>query len=291
MDAMPRGCSTGDVEYASDDRRLSRWVVIALFAHASLFVVTAQFARRAVDPAARPLFRPLSVLSAVEVQKADPDPPRAPAAPDPPAELPAARPTTAWHAKAHADPRPAVDEPVAVGSPALSAIAESLVNQAAAVVTGPAIAEAPAFASGAAKDATFGLVAGDGQGTDPTMDGRASLGGGGRGRGVSGAAKGGGKGRRDKSRTASAMGGFTDECDFPREANDANINRAVVTVVVTVEPDGRPSKVVVQEDPGHGFGAAARSCALYTLMYATARDAEGRAIRGDTPPTRIRFSR
>jgi protein TonB len=67
-------------------------------------------------------------------------------------------------------------------------------------------------------------------------------------------------------------------------------DQAMVTIVVTVRSDGTPQSVAILSDPGHGFGSAARSCAL-GQRYAAALDRDGHATTASTPPIRVRFAR
>jgi periplasmic protein TonB len=57
-----------------------------------------------------------------------------------------------------------------------------------------------------------------------------------------------------------------------------------------VRPDGTPLSVNVVNDPGHGFGRAARMCAL-TRRFTPALDRTGQPIAGATPPFVVRFTR
>jgi protein TonB len=59
---------------------------------------------------------------------------------------------------------------------------------------------------------------------------------------------------------------------------------------VTVRPDGSALSVKVVSDPGHGFGRAARECAL-RQMYMPARDKQGHPVVGTTPPINVKFTR
>ncbi len=79
-------------------------------------------------------------------------------------------------------------------------------------------------------------------------------------------------------------------CPFPPEADAAKVDSAVVTLVVTVSATGKPIKVMVVQDPGSGFGRAARSCAL-ARTYKPAVDDQGKPIESSTPPIRVRFTR
>jgi periplasmic protein TonB len=87
-----------------------------------------------------------------------------------------------------------------------------------------------------------------------------------------------------------ASGASWSSCDFPQEADVDQIDYAVVTIVVTVRVDGSPQTVRVLEDPGHGFGRAARLCAL-TKRFTPGTDHDGNPMVGTTPPIRVTFTR
>ena len=95
----------------------------------------------------------------------------------------------------------------------------------------------------------------------------------------------------DRSRSATIAGGTSwSSCPFPPEADVDQVDYAVVTLVITVRPDGTPRSVRVLNDPGHGFGRAARLCAL-SKRYTSALNRDGKAIVGTTPPIRVTFTR
>jgi protein TonB len=79
-------------------------------------------------------------------------------------------------------------------------------------------------------------------------------------------------------------------CPWPAEADQEQIDYAVVVVVVTVGPDGRAVSVAVQKDPGYGFGASGRRCAM-GKQYTPGLDARGQPVTKTTPPISIRFQR
>ncbi|MEO8877356.1 MAG: energy transducer TonB, partial [Polyangiaceae bacterium] len=94
----------------------------------------------------------------------------------------------------------------------------------------------------------------------------------------------------DRSRAASRAGSDEWRCDFPPEADAEQIDEAYVTMQVVVRPDGKPKKVTVVQDPGHGFGRMAYQCAqreTYNAPY----DRSGTAIEGETRPFRVHFVR
>jgi protein TonB len=79
-------------------------------------------------------------------------------------------------------------------------------------------------------------------------------------------------------------------CPWPREAEAADIDEQVVVLRAAVRADGRASDVRIVSDPGHGFGAAARTCALST-HFQPARDRSGNATFAWSPAIRVRFIR
>jgi periplasmic protein TonB len=95
----------------------------------------------------------------------------------------------------------------------------------------------------------------------------------------------------DLSKPAGIIGGASwSNCPFPDEADTDQIDFAQVTLIVTVRPDGSPQSVQVTSDPGHGFGRAARMCAL-ARKYNAGLDRDGNATTMSTPPIRVTFSR
>lgn len=93
-----------------------------------------------------------------------------------------------------------------------------------------------------------------------------------------------------------------DRSERPRPlGNDWNCSRlfpsdpeagdfATVSILVTVGLDGRPQSVAVLKDPGHGFGAAARACAM-TQRFTVGLDRSGQPVTSTTPPVTVRFTR
>lgn len=75
---------------------------------------------------------------------------------------------------------------------------------------------------------------------------------------------------------------------FPADSEAGN--SAAVVIVVTVRSDGTPRSISVVSDPGHGFGAAARSCAL-GQRFTPALDRNGEPTTAATPPITVRFTR
>jgi protein TonB len=81
----------------------------------------------------------------------------------------------------------------------------------------------------------------------------------------------------DRSRPVGLVGGPSWSCPFPPEADEEQIDHAVVVVQVTVDADGRASSASVVREPGHGFGRAARACAL-ARRYQPAFDRSGSPV-------------
>jgi hypothetical protein len=75
------------------------------------------------------------------------------------------------------------------------------------------------------------------------------------------------------------------DCPFPASSTKGEAN---VLVVVHVEPDGKPVSADVLEDPGNGFGEAAKKCAL-EKAYVAAHDVNGQPVRAATFPFYIHF--
>jgi protein TonB len=80
------------------------------------------------------------------------------------------------------------------------------------------------------------------------------------------------------------------DCPFPPEADAEQIDQALPSVMVTVRPDGTAQSVKIVEDPGYGFGRAARICAL-ARRYSPALDKTGQPTTGVIGPIRVRFTR
>ncbi|MEZ0312122.1 MAG: hypothetical protein ACAI38_10120 [Myxococcota bacterium] len=75
---------------------------------------------------------------------------------------------------------------------------------------------------------------------------------------------------------------------YPADANAPNA--AAVMVQVRTDAAGRPQAVSILRDPGHGFGTAARACAM-RQTYQPARDADDHEVPGETRPFLVRFHR
>jgi protein TonB len=86
----------------------------------------------------------------------------------------------------------------------------------------------------------------------------------------------------DLSRAAATQGDDDWDCTFPPEADTDQVNFQRVQIMVTIRADGRPQEVKVIGDPGHGFGRAARQCAMQR-RYTPANDRQGNPTLGSLP--------
>lgn len=93
----------------------------------------------------------------------------------------------------------------------------------------------------------------------------------------------------DRSRTVQRTGSGDWKCPFPAEADVDQIDEASAVVAVTVGADGKVVSAAIEQDPGHGFGREAKSCALRE-SYAPALDRDGKPIAG-TKKFRVLFTR
>lgn len=93
---------------------------------------------------------------------------------------------------------------------------------------------------------------------------------------------------KDLSRAASVVGGSWG-CPFPPQADLNQVDRASVTLSITVGANGRASSASVVSDPGYGFGAQARRCAM-SKSYVPALNKAGQKI-AKTIVVRVKFQR
>jgi outer membrane biosynthesis protein TonB len=96
-------------------------------------------------------------------------------------------------------------------------------------------------------------------------------------------------GSPDRSRRARLSGDATWACDFPREADEAQIDHAVVTLRIAVDIQGAVNSATIVTDPGSGFGREARACAMLK-HYEPALNRDGRPVAG-TSLVNVRFDR
>jgi len=87
-----------------------------------------------------------------------------------------------------------------------------------------------------------------------------------------------------------ALDQYAWNCPWPAEADAEQVNEQTVVLQASVRADGRAERVEIFSDPGFGFGAAARICALRT-RFEPAHDSAGQPIPAQSPPIRVHFSR
>jgi protein TonB len=232
--------------------------------------------------AATPQELTIDIVTAPEPPPAPPEPPPAPPQAEPPpdpAEPDPPDPPEPPAPNEKEDPYEDLDRPP---PPA----------EAAKVLTAPSDPEQPpapsdtTFASGEGTGRSVGLVAGDGTGNRTTYDPRAQVGNKPIKR-LNDWKSSSQQGYPDLTRAASPFYGVDSGCAYPSGA-DGEV--AVVTVIVTVGADGKALHVEVLDDPGMGFGRAARTCAM-RHPYRAGRDASGKPVVSKTPPVRVRFTR
>jgi protein TonB len=93
----------------------------------------------------------------------------------------------------------------------------------------------------------------------------------------------------DRSRPPGVAGGLQWSCPFPPEADADQIDGAVVGIRADVDASGQVKNVAIVSDPGHGFGRAARRCALARTWIA-ALNRDGAATDGSVV-VNVRFAR
>jgi len=95
---------------------------------------------------------------------------------------------------------------------------------------------------------------------------------------------------QDLSRPAMPVGARAwNDCPFPPEAQLDGVEYARVTLVATVNTDGRAKSIVIVSDPGSGFGNQARQCAM-RKTFQVALDKSGQPIVSSTPPFIVTFT-
>jgi protein TonB len=211
-----------------------------------------------------------------------PPPPKAIEAPPPPPEAP---PEPAPAPKAAAQPKDPYDAPPPPPAQAAKVLTQKEDPDKIEDLTGNTIVNGEGTAA-------FGQQSASGKGDKPVLNPAAAL---------TGVVGGTGSSKvplppppqptgPDLSRLARPASGGNWSCPFPPEADADQIDEARAVVIATVRPDGTPLSVTIVTDPGHGFGRAARTCAL-TQRYAPALDRAGQTISGMTPPINVTFRR
>jgi protein TonB len=83
--------------------------------------------------------------------------------------------------------------------------------------------------------------------------------------------------RVDRSKAALPLSGSWDHCGFPAEADIEQVNNARVSIAVTVSADGHAQSANILQEPGFGFGALTKRCAIRE-RYSPALGKDGNPI-------------
>jgi protein TonB len=194
-----------------------------------------------------------------EEKEPEPPPPVAHAAPPPPHDAPAKAPAAAEAGKVlTAEPDP--DEPV------------DLTGDGFVSGNGDRFAGGVTATRGTAKSAVRSLDA------SPTGTGSAP-------RAVAAPAS-----TVNLSRPPGLPAGSWSDCGFPAEADAEGINNMRVKLSVTVKADGHVRSATVLADPGYGFAAMARQCAM-RKVFTPALNAAGEPVEQTMPPFTVHFER
>jgi len=264
--APPRRRALGivDLVFAGEPkgrgRRIAVGAAIVFALYAGAFTAVSRLGRSAGPGSAE---RAARVHDAIAVERAvdiSPPPPRpAPEHSEPPALAPPRGARTLHAARARAAAPAQAGKLAAVSNAPVDFTGTAFV-----VGSGPTYAGGTTTSSGASGTPAVGAVAPGG-----TTDGAGTA--------------------RSRARAVSLdEGGWN--CPWPAEADAQQVNEQIVVLRVSVLPDGRADNVDVLSDPGFGFGAAARLCALRT-RFEPARDPAGQMITALSPPIRVHFFR
>jgi len=268
---MKRRGGIADLVFAGErggrDARLAACAVAVLVVYGGALalseVLGAPVANWSAEMAAR-IHDAIARERAVDLSPPPPPPPPPPAAEPPPAPTPVTvRAPRAVHAPSHAAP------------PAPPAQAGKLT----AVSDAPADFTGAAFVVGGAATFPGGVTAAQGKGTTPGNTAASP-----------GSPTGAGPPHGPSRARAVSLDQAAWSCPWPAEADAEQVNEKTVVLRARVQPDGRAQTVEVLSDPGFGFGAAARACALAT-RFEPARDADGRPIAAQSAPIRVHFYR
>ena len=212
---------------------------------------------------------------AVPEPEPEPEPPPPPP-PPPPKRARAKRPRPARPEPPPPPPKPEPEpEPATEPPPEAAQAAEVLTKS----TDSPLPAKAQDIVSGSAERPVGGFTAAEGTGAAPVRDANASA------YGVKG-----GKGKKpvDRSRPPRLAGGSVWDCDWPEDGDLVDEDEPVVAMRVRVNGAGEVEKVTIIRDPGFGFGAEARRCAL-RKPWVPALDRDGQPI-GQVALVEVRFS-
>lgn len=257
--------------------KVSRPVLMVVVTLVGTTLLHAAFAALAVTTVAhhRDKRPPAAVTEMVEIELAKPEPEPPPDEPKveepPPPEPPKQIVKMKAPAKATPPPTPSKEAPPPAAAQAgqVLAAADEVVDFGETIVAG----KGESFAGGTTESG--------GTATHAVRDVRARAGGveGGTGTDLN----------ADRSRAPQLAGGLRWDCPFPPEADDADIDHAVVTLRVEVASSGAVSSARTTADPGYGFGREARRCAE-KKRWVPGLDRAGRAING-VALVNLRFDR
>lgn len=236
-------------------------VVIGFYASATLMVGT--FGRSGASIAAEMAARVHDAIAAERAVDVTPPPP-----PPPPAEKPPTahmtEPSVRTHARV-ATAHHALAPPAQAGQLAAASIRPIDFTASTFVVgSGPSYAGGTTTSSGTNRQAVTGPVASNGTGQAPA---------------------------RSRARPVS-LAQAEWSCPWPAEADALLVDHQTVVIRVTVRASGGIDHVEVLSDPGYGFGAEARRCALQNqALFLAARNAAGDPVTGVSVPIRVHFDR
>jgi protein TonB len=252
----------GDARKGTEHRRgLIAGTLIAVALYTCALITVSQIGRTAGPWAADLAARVHDVIAAERAVDVTPTPPP----PPPPATE--APPAPAAHVVARS-PRAAHARPAAPAQAgklaAVSSEPADFTGSAFVVGSGPSYAGGTTTSTGTSRTPAHGAVAPGGTGSGaPSAPSRA----------------------RAVSLDQAAW-----SCPWPAEADAQQVNEQTVVLRAAVRADGRAEQVDIVSDPGFGFGAAARACALQT-RFEPARDPAGQPTAALSPPIRVHFFR
>jgi protein TonB len=97
------------------------------------------------------------------------------------------------------------------------------------------------------------------------------------------------RGELDLTRPPRLGEGTSWSCPFPPEADQRGIDEAVVRLALQVDDRGRVTEVMIEQDPGNGFGREAVACAR-SKTFSPGLDQRGKPVPGRTR-VEVRFQR
>jgi protein TonB len=252
----------------ADSRRFSTSVLVSVVAYAAL-IVHGLATTTGLHDFAADVHRNTAKLRTYELDIEQPPPPPPPPeaeAPPPPEPTPAAPPPP----KA-AQPPP----PTAQAAPPPAAAEAGKVLTAEPDPDEPVDLTGNTFIQGTGDSYAGGVTSSTGTSKSAVRDVRATGNGQGTGSGSPTGVPGGAG--PDLSSSAKPLSGSWDHCGFPQEAEVEQVNQAKVSIAVTISAEGRAQTVSVMQDPGYGFGALAKRCAMRE-RFSPAKNRLGQAI-------------